>query len=147
MSFLAWVEQTSLAIWVGESLYGYPFLLGMHVVGLSVIVGLTTITNLRLLNVVGEIAPKSLVALLKIAWIGFAINAISGLALFSSQATYFITSTPFLSKIALISCGVVSTALIQHRLAIGATVSKYLALVSLLFWLGAIVAGRLIAYL
>ena len=145
--FLQWLEQTALAIWVGESLYGYPFLLAMHAVGLALIVGLSTVTSLRLLNIVGFASVESLASIIQIAWLGLAVNALSGLALFSSQATYFITSTPFLSKITLIACGVVSTAVIQNRIRSGREVARLLALSSLLFWFAAIVAGRLIAYL
>ncbi len=147
VSFLEWLEQTRLAIWVGESLYGYPFLLAMHVVGLATVVGLSVVTALSLLNIIRDVSSASLYALIRIAWIGLAINGLSGLALFSSQATYFITSTPFLSKIALIACGVTSIAVIQRRIHAGQAVSNLVAIASLLCWFGAIISGRLIAYL
>jgi len=119
----------------------------MHVVGLALIVGLTTVTNLRLLNVISGLSQEALLALLRLAWVGFAINALSGLALFTSQASYFVTNTPFLCKIALIILGVSSVALIQRALKSGRPVSGLLAFASISTWLGAIVAGRLIAYL
>ena len=147
VNFLEWLEQTALAIWVGESLYGYPCLLGMHVLGLATVVGMSVVTNLRLLNIVKDVSIPALVSLIQIAWLGFAVNALSGLALFSSQATLFINSTPFLSKIALIVCGVLSIAYIQRQIRSGGDVRGIVAIVSLLFWFGAIVAGRLIAYI
>ena len=67
MAFLECVEQTSLAIWVGESLYGYPFLLSVHAVGLAIVVGLSVVTSLRLLNFHKHISPESLLALIRIA--------------------------------------------------------------------------------
>ena len=35
-----WLELTPVAIWVGESLWGYPIMLGLHAVGLAIVVGI-----------------------------------------------------------------------------------------------------------
>ena len=32
-----WLENTSVAIWVGESLWAYPFMLSLHVIGLAIV--------------------------------------------------------------------------------------------------------------
>ena len=45
-----WLETTAPAIWVGESLWGYPIMLGCHVVGLAIVVGLFMMRDLRLLG-------------------------------------------------------------------------------------------------
>ena len=152
------LESTALAIWVGESLWGYPFMLGMHIVGLAIVVGLFFMLDLRILGVVRGISYDAFLKLYRLAWIGLAINALSGFALFSSQATIFIESTPFLTKIACIVIGVAIAILIRRELtprgeqtgsqndnASGAL--RLYAVISLVCWLVAICAGRLIAYL
>ena len=35
-----WLENTSVALWVGESLWAYPFMLSLHVIGLAIVVGI-----------------------------------------------------------------------------------------------------------
>jgi len=152
-----WLENTSVALWVGESLWAYPFMLSLHGIGLAILVGVFVMLDLRLLGSFKEIRVDSFLPVLKLAWVGFVVNAISGAFLFTSQASYFITSTPFLLKIAMIFVGAILAAIIQSRLrnARDATSgewmidgsTKIVAALSLAMWMGAIVTGRLIAYL
>lgn len=145
-----WLENTPVAIWVGESLWAYPFWLSLHAIGLAVVVGIFAMRDLRLLGLFQGLEPVAFLALSRYAWIGFAINAISGVFLFTSQASTFVHSTPFLIKITCIAAGMVVAVVIQGRLRDGRTEGagmKIIALVSLSLWLGAIIAGRLIAYL
>jgi hypothetical protein len=150
------LETSGLAIWVAESLYGYPIVLGLHAIGLAIVVGLLIFVDLRLLNFLGDIRLSSLLGPMKLAWIGFTINALSGFALFSSQATYIIYSPPFIIKIGLVILGAIIAFYIQRQTAknvadweAGSVPSsiKAAAAISLLCWMGAIIAGRLIAYL
>ncbi len=152
-----WLENTPVALWVGESLWGYPFMLGLHVVGLAVVVGIFVMRDLRLIGFFEGISYASLASLQKLAWTGFLINAISGVFLFTSQATTFISSTPFLLKISMIFLAAICAAIIQNRIrddavswdSSGAAVGSVnaLAMVSIALWAGAIISGRLIAYL
>jgi hypothetical protein len=148
MEMLYRVEESAVALWVGESLWGYPFLLSFHVVGLAIIVGLVVMLDLRLLGLFKELNVQSFLPLMKFAWVGFVINAASGALLFTSQASYFATHFPFLLKIGLIFCGAAITGIIQHRVRnVNGANCRGLAFLSLLAWIGAIVNGRLIAYL
>ncbi len=153
----AWLESTQIAQWVGLSLWGYPMLLSMHVIGLAIVVGLFSMRDLRLLGVVGGLEPTAYLSLNKLAWTGFTINAISGCFLFTSQAMTFISSIPFLLKISCVVAGMLLAVVIQGKLQRELAEADYgqplgnsmklLALGSLCVWIGAIVAGRLSAYL
>lgn len=157
MDLFTWLEETPLAITVGESLWVYPFLLSLHVTGLAILVGIFAMLDLRLLGSFGQIRIGSLLPVIRFAWIGLAINALSGALLFTSQASYFVTSAPFLLKISMIVIGAALAVVIQRRLREARdessgewTISggtKAVAVLSLAMWLGAIIAGRLIAYL
>lgn len=156
MNVFEWMEQTPFAIWVGESLWSYPMLIGAHAVGLAIVVGTLTMVDLRLLNNFSGIRFEALTDLIKLAWAGFVINALSGIALFTSQATNFASNRPFLIKISLIFLAAICTAVIQHKLREsgeqwndGSTPAsvKGLAAFSMFCWLGAITAGRLTAYI
>jgi len=147
------IEDSAVAVWVGESLWGYPFLLSLHVVGLAILVGTFVMLDLRLLGRFEQIRVVSFLPAIKFAWSGFFVNAVSGALLFSSQASHFVTSTPFLLKISMIFVGAVLALMIQRQLK-GASDSnwtisgstKAIAALSLAMWLGAIINGRLIAY-
>lgn len=145
-----WLENTPVAIWVGESLWAYPFWLSLHAVGLAIVVGIFAMRDLRLVGLFQGLSPAAFLALSRFAWTGFVINAISGVFLFTSQASTFVHSTPFLLKIGFIAAGMFLAVVIQGRLRDGRTdgaTMKIIALASLAVWLGAIIAGRLIAYL
>ncbi len=146
------LENTSLAAWVGESLWAYPGLLSVHIIGLAIVVGLFAIRDLSLLGMFSALDLKVFLALNKIAAIGFAVNAVSGFMLFSSQASFFVQSTPFLIKITAITVGMTLAWVLHRRLARGnfkqvTGGTKTIAALSALCWLTAIAAGRLIAYL
>ena len=148
MEMLYWIEESAVALWVGESLWGYPFLLSLHVVGLAIIAGLVFMLDLRLLGLFKGLRVESFLPLMKFAWAGFVLNAVSGALLFTSQASYFVTSVPFLLKIGLIFVGAVITGVIQNKIRNSEGAScRALAVVSFVAWIGAIVNGRLIAYL
>lgn len=130
-------------------------MLSAHAVGLSIVVGMTIVVDLRLLNAFRRIRIDSLGGLLKLGGLGFVINACSGMALFSSQATEFIESTAFLLKISMIVVAVFISSVLFARLnksglrAAENRVSngtKILASVSIAVWAGAVIAGRLVAY-
>jgi len=91
-----WLENTSLALWVSESYYAYPALLSLHIVGLAIVVGLSSMQNLKLLGLFSAFELESQSALVRMALAGFCLNLFSGLLLFSSQASYLVTSVPFL---------------------------------------------------
>ncbi|HAO87335.1 MAG TPA: hypothetical protein DCX09_10490 [Gammaproteobacteria bacterium] len=154
---LTTLENTSLALWVGESLWAYPSLLACHIVGLAIVAGIFSMRDLKLLGFFPTLDIAAFRHLLRLALLGFAINAISGFLLFSSQATYLATSIPFLSKLVCIAVGMSTALVLQSRLSFqlvsgleSASVDRatqLLAALSLSVWVGAIIAGRLIAYI
>jgi hypothetical protein len=151
-----WLESTALAIWISESLWGYPTMLCLHVVGLAMVAGIFIMLDLRILGAIHGCPLLVFGRMLSIAWSGFAINLISGFALFSSQATKLIHNSFFLTKLAAVLVGVLVGAYVHNTLlaamrscdeaASPAKPSQILAVLSLLAWLTAIVSGRLIAY-
>lgn len=153
----ATLETTGLATWVAVSLWGYPMMLSLHVVGLAIVVGIFSMRDLTLLGLFPGIRPSAFLGISKLAWLGFSVNAVSGFALFASQATVFVTSVPFLVKIGCIVAGMVLAGVIQSRLrnetSLGDSIAaiskstKIIASISLVFWAAAIIAGRLIAYI
>ncbi|MEY3666643.1 MAG: hypothetical protein RL572_183 [Pseudomonadota bacterium] len=153
---LVWIETTSVAQWVSLSLYAYPLLLCVHIIGLAVVVGIFMMRDLRLAGFFKGLDPLAFLPLGRVAWLGFFFNALSGLALFSSQAQTFAGNAAFLIKIAFILLGMILACVIEARLRAALQqgsawhderFTRTVALCSLLTWTGAIIAGRLVAYI
>lgn len=146
---LVWIENTSLALWVGTSLWAYPVLLSAHITGLAVIVGIIAMRDFHLLGFINGVTEANFLELKKLAYCGFLVNGISGIMLFSSQASYLSTNLPFLVKLFFIGSGILLASKIYKKIEknTGRTSTKILAILSLFSWFGAITAGRLIAYI
>ena len=146
---LIWIENTSLALWGGTSLWAYPVLLSTHITGLAVIVGIIAMRDFHLLGFINGVTEANFLELKKLAYCGFLINGISGIMLFASQASYLSTNLPFLVKLFFIGSGMLLASKIFKKIEknTGRTSTKILAVLSLFSWFGAITAGRLIAYI
>ena len=154
---LSWMETTAYSEWIVAGLVGWPLMLSMHAIGLAIIVGIMFTLNLRMLGYFKPIPFVALNDLMAFGWIGIALNVFSGFSLFMAQATFYVTSFPFLVKITFIILGIANlyyTQKILKRDAAGwdaadavPQVSMILASSSLAFWILAVVGGRLIAYL
>ena len=151
------LETSAVAIWVGESLWAYPALLACHIVGLAVVVGLLSMRDLKLLGFFQELDSQVFSDLIPVVIAAFCLNALSGLLLFSSQASYLASSAPFLAKLVCIAAGLSCAFGLQRRRMRSTAIragalsldlfTRTLACLSLSAWVGAIIAGRLIAYL
>jgi len=156
MGFLEWLQFSPLGSFVAESLWAYPAFETLHVMGMAMLVGVLGLTNLRVLGYKRELPLIGTRELLPLAWLGFTVNLITGCLLFSSDAVYFFNSWTFRVKILLIILAGINAAILSRgifrKVADGSNVTlppsyKFVAASSLVFWLGAIFAGRLVAYL
>ncbi|HMF94523.1 MAG TPA: hypothetical protein VKE96_09525 [Vicinamibacterales bacterium] len=152
----AWLEGSALGVWTRESpsIWAYPTILTLHTIGLGVLVGANAIIDFRLLGFAPRLPLPSLSPLYRFMWAGFAINAVTGVLLFISDATTKARQPVFYVKLALIALALVITAAIRRSTngAVPGDVepapkTRRLAALSLVVWTGAIAAGRLMAYL
>ena len=157
MATLSWLEETQFSDWVLTSVLGFPLMLSLHAVGMATSVGLILVLDLRLLGVFDQISFSFLRRALLLAWTGFAINFLSGTALFVPRGVEYVGDPAFLTKIALIIMGVSTTAYLQRRLAdraeswdageVRSVGIRGWAAASIVMWFGAIMSGRFIAYI
>jgi hypothetical protein len=154
MNFLEWLQSSWVGIFVAEALWAYPVLETMHTIGMAMLIGSLGLINLRVLGYKSELPLLGTRQLLPLAWIGFTFNAISGTLLFTSDAVMFFNSYTFRIKIVLIILGGINAALLSRRIFVESPAgppaptagTKWIAATSLVFWFGAICAGRLVAY-
>jgi hypothetical protein len=151
---LASIEGSTLAVWTREStsIWAYPTILTLHTFGLAIVVGANAVVDFRLLGFASRIPIPSLRQLFPIMWWAFALNFVTGVLLFMADATTKAGQWVFYVKLVLIGTALLlaraeSRRLRQNDVTTGAPDLRALAWLSLLTWTGAIVAGRLLAYL
>ena len=117
MEFLASLEASSFGTWLRESgsIWAYPAVLTMHTLGMGVLVGASTVLDLRLLGCAPKIPLGPLDKLFPIMWAGFWLNAITGVALFVADATTKGTTTVFMVKLGIIVLSVIVLFDIKRR--------------------------------
>jgi hypothetical protein len=158
VEFLASLEHSAFGTWVREAptIWAYATVLFLHTVGLGFVVGMNVAIDLRILGVARQMPLAPMRKLFPWMWAGFIVNALSGVALLIADATTKLANPVFGVKMAFITLGVVNMAWSKKRLfddpaaleRIPASAhAKRVAITSLILWVGATTAGRLMGYL
>jgi hypothetical protein len=159
LSACKWLEHTPVGTAVRESLWLFPTIETLHLFGIVLLVGSTSALDLRLLGLSlrNQSVSKVVARLLPWAWVGFTVQIVTGILLFSSEAAKLYTNPAFRLKMLMILLAGVN-AMVLHGTAyrsvdkwddapstpIGAKVAGAL---SILFWFGIVAAGRWIAFI
>lgn len=156
MEFLQWLENTGFSTWVRESprIWAFPVILLIHTIGMALCVGVSAGINLRILGIAPGLRLAPLGRLFPILWLGFWMNAITGTILVMQDATNKLLNIDFYTKMVFIALALVVLRMIKTRVFLNPQLddsainsnAKVLAGLSLLFWVGAITCGRLLAY-
>lgn len=156
MNFLMMLEASAFSTWLrtSDTVWAYPTVLTLHTTGMGVLVGANWMLDFRLLGAGAQVPLAPLKTLFRAMWIGFWVNAVTGCMLFAADATTKGVATVFQVKLAFIFLAVI-TAILIKRTVFGGNgdpgsvrgISRALAAFSIVLWMGAITAGRLMAYL
>ncbi len=151
-----WIENTRLSLWVREdpSLLAFPGMLILHTVGMAFLVGTNVAVDARILGIARGVPLASMRPFFRVMWIGFWVNAVSGTALLIAYPTKALTNPVFYLKLTLIAAGLVQARWILRHIppeagagdGWTARAMKVRASLSLMCWLSAVTAGRLLAY-
>lgn len=150
------IEETGLSIWLreSESVFGFWFVLSWHAVGMVLLVGASTVIDLRILGVAPDLPLAPLKRLYRFIWVGFWIQLVSGIFLLLAYPTKSLTNVDFYIKLALIGLAVFMMQRLKNRVLSDPSLTeaemmakgKVFATSSLIFWVGAVTAGRVLAY-
>jgi hypothetical protein len=154
--FLTWLESTTLSVLIREhpSLLAFPLILFLHTLGLAMLAGVSVAIDLWLLRVATIERATSLRGLLATMWLGLGISTVSGLALLLAYPAKALTNEVFYTKLVLVALALIAatrinTAMFPNGGTAGGTLVtpgvKRWAAVSLVFWAGAVLTGRLLA--
>jgi hypothetical protein len=157
--FFDWIEHTELSMWIrGESMLAFPTILTVHVMGTAFLAGTSSAIALRILGVARQVPLGLLNLFYPILWVALAANAASGTLLLTGYPYKAFTNPLFYVKLALIALAIYLVVKIRNEVLgdpqggkRGAETAlwkraKVLAGFSLACWMGAIAAGRFLAY-
>src|SRR5215469_7648345 len=147
MEHLSWVQYVGMTAWL------YSGISTIHYFTLFVMVGTSVVIDLRVLGLAGKGKPVVQFAeqIYPWMWGAFWLAVITGFLEFATDAGDYLPDTVFRVKMTVILLAVIFTILLQRsvsgapemKLVSGGT--KALAALSLLFWIGSILAGVEIA--
>src|SRR5215831_20247083 len=100
-NFLDTLENLGISTWVRESpsKLAYPTVLWLHIMGMGVVAGVSSMISLRLLGVSPKTAVQPLERLYPLIWTGFWVNAVTGTALLLATASKRLIDPTFYIKI------------------------------------------------
>jgi hypothetical protein len=149
-SFFVWLEATALSTWIREStsVWAFPAILSLHTIGMGLAAGLNAAIDLRILGFAPAVPLLELRRFLQVMWLGFWINAVSGVLLLIAYPTKALTNPVFYVKLSFIALALLGVRWITRTILVEPATGKgrLAAISSLVCWTGAISAGRLLAY-
>ena len=152
------LEATSFATEIREGESSFPWIESIHVLAITLVVGSISILDLRLLGFASleRSVDRVSSSVLPVTWAAFAVAAISGGLLFSSNAITYAHNNWFLAKFAFI--GLAGLNMIVFQTVINRNVETWGAAgtppvaarvagaLSLLFWIAVITCGRWVGF-
>ncbi len=138
------------------SVYVYPLVNALHIMGLATLFGAIVALDLRLLGVASGVPLRPLAQHLpRVAAGGLAVAVLTGLLLFTVKPFEYVDNRAFQVKAVLVVAGASHAAIVHASVAWRALVAdggasrhglRVAAAISLVIWTSAILAGRLIAF-
>lgn len=151
------IEALPLARMMRESLWAYPIVETIHIVGFAILVGSVVMFDLRVLGLSRQVSVRALARhLLPWSWASLALIVPTGFLMFLAHASDFLANGTFQLKMALLMAAGIN-AVVFHTLpyqsvsawdtGVAAPLSARLSvLASIVLWVAIIGCGRLLAY-
>ena len=157
LGWLAWLEATAVATAMRQSMWLYPIVEILHILGFVVLVGSAAMFDLRLLGFSRQLAVTDMEHhLLRWARASVLVIVPTGSLMFVAHATEFAYNPAFRLKLILLSAAALNAAAFRLRPfrqvdewdfgARAPLAARVAAGLSLVLWTGVIACGRLLAY-
>ena len=153
-----WLQSTSWATGIRESLNLYPALYTLHIFGFVIMVTATSVLDLRILG--WGLAQRSVsnVSHLALPWVraGLGANVFTGFLVFAAQAVDMYTNTAFRVKMLMVLLAGINVVLLETVIQRnrknweegGRTpgIARFSAVFSILLWFGIVAMSRVIGF-
>lgn len=134
------------------STFVYPFINALHILGIGILVGAILTLDARVLGIRrGGSWRASVAELSPVAAAGLLLAIVTGVLLFAVRASRYIENPALLAKWALVALGLVNVLVFRNAMrrshdAAPSFTLRLCAAVSAATWIGAVFAGRWIAF-
>ena len=152
--FLTWIRATPLGEAMRETPGLFPASEMAHFIGLSLLLGVMIVVDLRILGVFRQTSYASVLKLLPLAVVGFVINLVSGVFFIAANPFLYSTNPAFYVKLVVILLGGLNAlwfTFAEHRQiaglpsdAMAPLPARVMAGASLGMWVLVILLGRLL---
>ena len=154
LPFFEWCEATTIGQAIRESLWLFPVIESIHLLGLAMIGGALLVVDLRLLGFGLTHQPVAQLARSAHPWLvgSLAVMLTTGISLFLSESIRCYYSPPFWTKMELLLVAILFTFTVRRKVAladekrVGPIWGRVVAFVSLALWFGVGFSGRWIAF-
>jgi hypothetical protein len=151
------IEALPLARMMRESLWAYPIVETIHIVGFAILVGSVIMFDLRVLGLSKQVSVRALARhLLPWSWASLALVVPTGFLMFLAHATDFLGNGSFKLKMALLMAAGINTVIFHTGpyqsvgawdTGVAAPFSAQASVAaSIAIWISIIACGRLLAY-
>lgn len=155
MNFLEWLQNTALAVTVGES--WFPWVEAAHVVFLAAVAGTIFTVDARLMGFASRQLRVSYLAqrMLPWTWLAFIGAVVTGVLMFMANAVGYASKGPFLIKMGLLlgaGLNMLYFHLVTYRGVAGWDVgrppaaARVAGVISMVCWVGVVAFGRWIGF-
>jgi hypothetical protein len=155
--FFMYIENLDFSQWVhnAPTIWAFPMILFVHTLGMSIVAGGSAMLDLMVLGFWPAVPMKPFGRMFPVLYVGFGVNAVTGLMMLMGDATAKMTTPDFYLKMVLVFAGLFVLIRMRRQVFNDPRLdevplsgnAKMLAWVSLGCWFGAIIAGRLLAYI
>jgi hypothetical protein len=157
-AFLKSLEASGIATRIRDSLFLFPLIESIHVFGLALVFGTIAVIDLRLLGIASTQRSFKRMAsdILKWTWAAFALTALTGTLMFSTNARVYYHNFFFRTKMLLLALSGINMLVFERtagrtihgwdKAPSAPAVGKAVAALSLVMWISIIFMGRLIGF-
>jgi hypothetical protein len=156
LNFVQWLNDTRISVYLRESDWPFPIIETIHILGLGFSVGTIMWLDLRLLGLAMRDAPVTDVIEQLEPWAigGFAVMFVSGSLLILSEPLKCYNTLAFRIKVVLLILAALNVLYFHKRVMHNVDEwdrnmpwrAKMVGILSLILWLGVVIAGRWTAY-
>ena len=154
--FLVFLENMEFSRWVKDAptVWAFATILFVHTLGMGIVAGGSAMIDLMVLGFWPAVPMKPFARLFPVLWVAFGVNAVTGTMMLVADATTKLTTLDFYIKMVLVFAGLFVLIRMRRQIFENPQLdqaplsgnAKMLAWISLACWFGAIISGRLLAY-
>jgi len=150
-----WLKSASIATFVNTTAWAWPLNETIHFIGLSLVLGVVLVVNLRILGVMKNVSFAALHRLLPWGILGFAVNLITGILFFITIPEQYTQNVALHWKVVLMliaAANVLYFTLFEEAWALGPgddapPTAKVIAASTIFLWIGVIYFGRMMPFI